>query len=404
MKRLFYIVLSLLVLIGCKTTKPVVQAPAPTPIPMEQPRKADELVLPLDSIALVMDSAITAGAIPGGVVCLTADTGIIFLQAYGNRQLVPDTLPMTTHTIFDLASLTKSVATTTAMMTLVSDSAIDLNTPVQHFLPHFVGGDSISIVHLMTHTSGLPAYLNANRLANRLGEYNREALIDTICTCPRWIKPGTKRVYSCLNFITVQNIIEQVSHERFDLYCQKHVFEPLGMFHTTFFPLMQEEEFEMQDRYNPISLTAPVAPTEVLKDTDCPLHKAVHDPLARIMNAGISGNAGAFSNAEDLARLAQFLLVAQNDSLVQLFTTAPDSLAFANRTPGWALPDSTLTYLGTHPVEGTYGHTGYTGTSMVISPKQRKAVIILTNRVHPKDEGGVARLRRKITDWLLTND
>ncbi len=344
-----------------------------------------------------MDSAIVAGGIPGGVVCLTADTGIVFLEAYGNRQVVssrfssedslwhiyPDTVAMTCETIFDLASLTKSVATTSAMMTLVADYALDLNTPVQTFIPAFQG-DSITLMHLLTHTSGLPAYLNATRLSERFGAANREALIDTICTCPRKSKAGEKMLYSCLNFITLQRIVEEISGKRFDAYCREHVFIPLGMHHTSFCPN---------------SLKA-IAPTELLPDSSL-LCGAVHDPLARVMNAGISGNAGCFSTATDLARLAQFLLVNQHDSIIQLFTTAPDSLAFAHRTPGWALHSEGMTYLGTSPTPRTYGHTGYTGTSMAICPEHNLALIILTNRVHPYDKSGVGTLRRQLTDLFF---
>ncbi len=351
----------------------------------------------------LMDSAIVAGGIPGGVVCLTADTGIVFLKAYGNKQLVsstlcaedgtwhvvPDTVQMTTEVLFDLASLTKSVATTTAIMTLVADSALDLNTTVQTYLPAFVG-DSITLMHLLTHTSGLPPYLNANRLAAAFGEGNREALIDTICTCPRRFAAGTDMTYSCLNFITLQRVVEEVSGERFDHYCRKHVFEPLGMQSTHFYATTDSL----------ISHIADCAPTEVLPDSTL-LCGFVHDPLARVMNCGISGNAGCFSTAEDLARLAQYLLVNQDNELVKLFTTAPDSLSYAHRTPGWALPKEGMTYLGTNPAVGTYGHTGYTGTSIAISPMQHCALIILTNRVHPYDTGAVAGLRRDITDVIM---
>ncbi len=352
----------------------------------------------------LMDSAIVAGGIPGGVICLTADTGIVFLKAYGNKQLLstafseadsayhthPDTVPMTTETVFDLASLTKSVATTTAIMTLVADSALDLNTPVRTFLPRF-HGDSITLMHLLTHTSGLPSYLNANRLAAALGAGNREALIDTICTCMRRFPAGTDMTYSCLNFITLQRVVEEITHQRFDRYCQQHVFEPMGMKHTSFYATTD-------------SLTAHIAacaPTEVLPDSIL-LCGFVHDPLARVMNCGISGNAGCFSTAQDLARLAQFLLINQDNPLVQQFTTVPDSLSYSYRTPGWAIPKEGMTYLGTHPAAGIYGHTGYTGTSIAISPAQHCALIILTNRAHPYDQGAVAGLRQRITDVILS--
>ncbi len=398
MKKLFWVILMAVCLVSCN--KPITQ---------EQIAQVDAL----------MDSAILDGDIPGGVVCLTTDTGIIFLKSYGNKQLVstylacetdsfytivPDTVPMTTNTVFDLASLTKSIATTSAIMTLVRDSALELNTPVGAFIPAFEKGDSITLVHLLTHTSGLPAYLNVKRLAKRYGEYNRQGLIDSICHCPRWTRAGEKKNYSCLNFITLQRIVEEITGERFDMYCKKHVFEPMEMNDTHFYPVegdaingVSTSIFSKETHHRRVST---VAPTELLEDSSL-LCGYVHDPLARVMNAGISGNAGCFSTAEDLARLAQYLLQHKQDSIVQMFTTVPDSLAFARRTLGWAAPDSTVRYLGTNPTPLTYGHTGYTGTSMVVVPEQNKALIILTNRVHPYDKGGVNGLRRKVADILL---
>ncbi len=432
MKKTKLIVLCIAVLLlGCKTTKvvPVVGNFAEE----NQPKTTKQIPLNFNEtqtaciIDSLMENAIDSCKIPGGVVCLTADTGIVFLKAYGNRQVLPDTLPMTTNTIFDLASLTKSVATTSAIMALVADSLVNLNAPISTYLSDHTTPregvepthnlDSIKVVHLMTHTSGLPSYLNANRLAKALGEGNRHALIDTICTCPQKYKPGTDMIYSCLNFIMLQHIVETVTGMRFDLYCKEHVFKPLGMFNTTFFPLGKEAQEEKLNAEIPALrsqtiLSGPVAPTEIIPNPDgvsskegteggLLLHKAVHDPLARVMNAGISGNAGCFAPAEDLARLAQFLLINQQDSLVKVFTTVPDSLEYAFRTPGWAVPKQGMTYLGSHPIPGTYGHTGYTGTSIAIVPAKKIALIILTNRAHPHDGGGVGRLRREITDVIL---
>ncbi len=378
----------------------------------------EEQIAQVDAL---MDSAIVAGGIPGGVVCLTADTGIVFLKAYGNRQVVsshlacetdecytvvPDTLPMTTNTVFDLASLTKSVATTSAIMCLVRDSALDVNTPVGQFIPAFEKGDSITLAHLLTHTSGLPPYLNVKRLTKRYGEGNRQGLMDSICHCPRWSSAGEKQNYSCLNFITLQRVVEEISGERFDEYCQKHVFEPMGMKDTRFYPLEADAtngiSTALSEQETQCMASLLVAPTELLEDSSL-LCGAVHDPLARVMNAGISGNAGCFSTAEDLARLAQYLLQHKEDSIVKTFTTVPDSLAFSRRTLGWAAPDSTVRYLGTNPTPLTYGHTGYTGTSMVIVPEQSKALIILTNRVHPYDTHGVNQLRKRIADAVSLN-
>ncbi len=233
---------------------------------------------------------------------------------------------------------------------------------------------------------------------------NRQGLMDSICHCPRWSSAGEKQNYSCLNFITLQRIVEEITGERFDMYCEKHVFEPLGMRETRFYPVERDAingvSTALSGQETRCMASLLVAPTELLEDSSL-LCGYVHDPLARVMNAGISGNAGCFSTAEDLARLAQYLLLHKQDSIVKMFTTVPDSLAFSHRTLGWAAPDSTVHYLGTNPTPLTYGHTGYTGTSMVVVPEQNKALIILTNRVHPYDKGGVNGLRRKVADILL---
>lgn len=332
-------------------------------------------------IDTIMQQGIADTLIPGGVVCIVRDTGIVYLHAYGNRQVYPDTLPMTTGTIFDLASLSKPTAIASEVHYLAQQGQIDLNAPVSRYLPGFEG--NISVMHLLTHTSGLPSYANAKRMEKLYGAPNPAGLMNYISHCPRTFEAGTDTRYSCLNFITLQHIVENITGKDIRTCCRQSVFLPLGMNHTDFCP--------------DTALYNTIAPTELMPDSTL-LLGVVHDPLARVMNAGLSGNAGVFSTAEDLSKLAVYLLQNKNTEAVQTLTTVPDSLSFSHRTAGWGLNTDNITYTGTLLSNQAYCHTGYTGTSMVIDPKNNIAVIILTNRVHPHDKGNLSTLRGEVTD------
>lgn len=329
----------------------------------------------------LMQQAVCDTLIPGGVVCVVKDTGIVFIRAYGNRQVYPDTLPMTDSTLFDLASLSKPVSIASAVHRLAQMGKVDFNAPVSRYIPDFEG--NISVMHLLTHTSGLPPYANAKRMEKLYGAHNPEGLLDYICHCPRDFEPGTDVRYSCLNFITLQHIIERVTGQDLRTACHTLVFDSLGMTHTDYCP--------------DTALCDNIAPTEFTSDSVL-LKGVVHDPLARVMNNGLSGNAGLFSNAHDLARLAQHLLQHKDSAAVLQLTTVPDSLSFSYRTPGWQINNDELTYTGTRLSNRACCHTGYTGTSMIVDPVNNLAVIILTNRVHPVDKGNVSPLRGAVTD------
>ncbi len=398
MKKVCYIVFALLLCVSCKHK------------------------VQTDVIDTLMLAAIDSGRIPGGVVCVVEDTGIVYLKAYGYRQLVgvdsngivvPDTLPMTIETAFDLASLTKVVATTWAVLRLAQDSAIDLNSAVI--------GDSVAWVHLLTHTSGIQPYLNAKRMERAFGAGNRQALQDTLVATPRKYTAGTDRMYSCLNFIRLQGLVEELTATSFDVYCREKVFEPLGMMQTTFVPqydniaateIIPDESKVSSQKYrrkSPLQRGPRTSPCllgcQIMEGQGggCDsilLCGEVHDPLARVMNAGVSGNAGCFSTATDLAKMAQYILTNPEDTLVRLISHVPDSLPFG-RTMGWEKPDSVMSYMGTYPDPCMFGHTGYTGTCIVISPIHKRTLILLTNRAHPYDKGRLGPLRRLISDAVF---
>lgn len=338
----------------------------------------------LPKVDSLMTAAVTSGLIPGGVVCVTDKDTILYLKAYGNRQVYPDTLPMTTETIFDLASLSKPTSTAMCVFSLVADGKLSLDDYVSKYVPQIT--DSFNITHLLTHTSGLPPYLNVKRLQDHYGEATPEALFDSICKCPRLARPGEICRYSCLNFILLQHVIQNIEGLPLSEVAKQRVFQPLGMSSTCYLP--------------DSALLQRVAPTEFTPDSVLLLGQ-VHDPLARIMNHGNSGNAGVFSTADDLARLGQFLLRNKQNKYVSAMTSMPDSLSFSGRTLGWGHNDSLTTYTGHLFGPETYCHTGYTGTSMIVDPDEELCLIILTNRVHPKDKGNLNPLRGAVADEVM---
>ncbi|GFI53942.1 protein flp [Alistipes sp.] len=346
--------------------------------------------------------AIDDGRTPGAVVCVVRHGRVALLRAYGNRRTVPDTVAMSEDTIFDLASLTKVAATTVAVMQLVEQGRLRLGDRVDRYINGFEGWRNpdnvrdtthVRIVDLLTHTSGLPAYVAPAKLA---AQYPDRSLPDAAVAedyaahCPRLAEPGTEYRYSCLNFIVLQRIVERMTGEVLDIYARDNIFRPLGMSDTGFLPDGR--------------LARRCAPTTVSGGGE--LCGRVHDPLAREVCGGVSGNAGLFSTAEDLAVFAAMLLSGGewrgvrvlSPLAVEAMSHAPRGYERFGRTLGW---DTWRGYTGTSGdllSESSYYHTGATGTSIVIDPELDLAVIILTNRVHPSDGGSVARLRSEVAN------
>ncbi|MDR1526211.1 MAG: serine hydrolase [Dysgonamonadaceae bacterium] len=332
--------------------------------------------------------------IPGAVLAVVHRGKMAYLKAYGNKQVYPSVVPMDVNTVFDLASVSKSVSTAVAAMMLVERGQLRLLDKVSLYIPNFKG--NIRVMDLLTHTSGLPPYAPVDSLKKRYGSPNRDGVIEYIATCKRDFEPGKGFQYSCLNFITLQRIIETISGQTLKAFAQTHIFDVLGMKHTAYQP-----EGEILER---------VAPTEKQPDGSV-LRGVVHDPLARIMNGGISGNAGVFSDAGDLAILATALLNggAYNGRRilspqgVKTMTTVPESLKAFGRSPGWDLYSDYASNKGDLLSPATYGHTGYTGTSIVIDPANDIAIILLTNRVHPDDAGAAVRLRAVVANAVAAS-
>jgi CubicO group peptidase (beta-lactamase class C family)/lysophospholipase L1-like esterase len=338
--------------------------------------------------------AIADKEIPGAVLAVVHKGKMAYLKAYGNREVYPDTVPMDVNTVFDLASVSKPASTAISTLILVERGRLRLTDKVNLYIPNFQG--NIRVIDLLTHTSGLPPYAPVDSLKMRYGSPNPDGLIEYIAGCKRDFEPRRDFQYSCLNFITLQRIIETISGQNLKAFAQANIFDVLGMKHTDYQP-----EGETLDR---------TAPTEKQPDGSV-LRGVVHDPLARVMNGGISGNAGVFSDANDLAILAAALLNGGeyngkrilSPQGLKVMTTVPESLKQFGRSPGWDLYSDYASNKGDLLSPNTYGHTGYTGTSLVIDPDNDIAVILLTNRVHPADVGGAVRLRAIVANAVAAS-
>ncbi len=361
----------------------------------------------------VIEGAIREGAVPGAVLSVVRGDRIVYLKAYGNKSVVPDTVKMTVETMFDLASLSKCVGTTLSFMQLIENGQVRLTDNVDRYIPGFKPwtdsqtGETVDITvrDLMTHSSGIAAYYDANRIVQRFGANQPDSLMRVIATeVRRYFRPGTGFLYSCLNFITLQHILENVTGQRLCDYAAEHVFAPLGLQHTCYFPLQDD----LRTPAEHADLLPLVAPTAVQAD-GTPLLGAVHDPLARLANGGNSGNAGVFSNAEDLSRICMAIMdgggkILSPAAVELMCTIPPENDPAVGRALGW---DKKSPHSGPRgdlfDPDTTLEHTGYTGTSIVIDMKTKTAVILLTHRVHPVDEGGVGRMRAQVANIVASS-
>ena len=334
-----------------------------------------------------IDRAVRSGLIPGAVLVVGHDGKIIHRKAYGERALVPAREAMTLDTIFDLASLTKVVATTPAVMKLFEQGKIRLIDPVTVYLPEFQGGKSeITVRDLLTHFSGLRPDLDLTPAWSGYQTGIQKALIDK----PAY-PPGQRFVYSDINFELLGEIVRRVSGKTLDEFVRDEVWQPLGMRETMFRP--------------PASLRPRIAPTEIDASTGQPLRGVVHDPTARYMG-GVAGHAGVFSTGSDLARYAQMMLDLGEGNGVRVFSPLTVQKFTESSSPpdqpvlhglGWDIDSAYSSARGELFPIGSYGHLGYTGTSIWIDPFSKTYVILLTNYVHPHSGKNLSPLRRSVS-------
>lgn len=336
----------------------------------------------------VINQAITSGLIPGAVLLIGHDAAVVYKKAYGERALIPQREAMTVDTIFDAASLTKVIATTPSLMKLFEQGKIRIDDPVTKYLPEFQGGKSdIEIRDLMTHFSGLRPDLDLKPAWSGYETGIQRALIDKPVR-----PPGLRFVYSDINFILLGEIVHRLSAEMLSDYARENIFKPLGMQDSMFLP--------------PASLRPRIAPTEIDPETGQPLRGVVHDDTSRYMG-GVAGHAGLFTTADDLAKFAQMMLDQGESNGVRLFRpntvqkfTTPASPADQPilRGLGWDIDSPYSSNRGELFPIGSYGHTGFTGTSVWIDPASRTYVILLTNVVHPHRGKSLSSLRSRVAN------
>lgn len=337
-------------------------------LPVAAPATVGMSAKRLETIDRVVTRGIKAGGFPGAAVVVGRKGSAVWEKGFGRIDWAASSSRVSaTETIYDLASLTKVIGTTTAVMILYDEGRIKLDAPVVTYLPEFTGGykDSVTVRQLLEHRSGLPADRDLWRIAHSPAEA-RQVVLEASLEC----KPGQCYIYSDLGAITLGMMVERITGQGLDVFLHERVFAPLGMVNTFFKPAD--------------SVKFRVAPTEVSPPRGYPLQGEVHDENAYALG-GVAGHAGLFSTASDLSIFAQMILEGGeykgvrivSDSAVKLFTTR----ASGSRALGWAMADGQWGS-GRFMSEGSFGHVGYTGTSLWIDPEREMFVILLTNRVH----------------------
>jgi uncharacterized protein YbbC (DUF1343 family)/CubicO group peptidase (beta-lactamase class C family) len=316
----------------------------------------------------IMNAAVAHGTIPGGVVLIGHNGKVVYRKAYGRRSVEPNKEAMTVDTIFDLASLTKCIAATTSVMKLVQEGKIRLNDSVASYMPEFAknGKSDITVRELLTHFSGLTEDLDL-KTAWKGRDVAYQMAMDQKPIFP----PGSRFLYSDINFETLGFLVEKVSGMSLDEYAEKNIFVPLEMNDTRFLP--------------PAAWTARIAPTEY-DESHHMMRGIVHDPTARRMG-GVAGHAGVFSTADDLAKYAQDILsgfhVLTPLTVEKMTTPQQPPMSTTLRGLGWDIDSPYSSARGEIFPVGSFGHTGFTGTSIWIDPVTQSYVILLTNSVHP---------------------
>jgi len=343
-----------------------------------KPARAPNRLAVVDSI---VQEAIHAGQIPGAVVLVWHNGQVLYRKAFGYRALEPRRELMTVDTVFDLASLTKVVATTTAVMQLVEKGEVRLNDPVAKYIPEFAqnGKEDVTVRELLTHYSGLEPDLDLTHPWQ-----GRDTAFSMAFAEKPANPPGSRFVYSDINFITLGALVERVSKVELDKYCAQNIFTPLKMARTRFLP--------------PATWVPKIAPTEY-DEQNRMLRGVVHDPTARRMG-GVAGQAGLFSTADDLSKFARALIAGSSvlpSLLVEKMSTPQQPpAAHELRGFGWDIDSPFSTNRGELLPVGSFGHTGFTGTSLWIDPTTRTYIILLTNAVHPRGKGSAVALRTKL--------
>jgi len=338
------------------------------------------------AIDRVIDEAIRQNRLPGAVVLIGHNGQVVYRKAYGDRAVVPSSEAMTVDTIFDLASLTKVIATTPSLMKLFEEGRFRLNDKITEYIPEFQGGKSdITIRNLFTHFSGLAPDVPLEPVW-----HGNETGLHLAYTTRPDRPPGVRHVYSDINFILLGELVHRLSGLPLNEYARQNIFLPLGMKETMFLP--------------PPAWIPRIAPTQRPDKHSLPLRGVVHDPTSRYMG-GVAGHAGLFSTAGDLARFAQMMLNGGELDGVRLFNPLTVKKFTEPQTPpdqpilrglGWDIDSPYSSNRGELFPIGSYGHTGFTGTSIWIDPSTQTYVILLANSVHPDLRPAITSVRARI--------
>jgi uncharacterized protein YbbC (DUF1343 family) len=338
------------------------------------------------AVDAIVEKAVAEGNIPGAVLLVGHNGKVIHRKAFGSRSLEPVREPMTVDTIFDLASLTKCIATATSVMKLVEEGRVRLGDSVATYLPEFAqnGKKDITIRDLMTHYSGLPPDLDLKSAWS-----GREAAYQMAMSAKPINPPGSQFLYSDINFETLGFLVEKITGQTLNDYASANIFVPLGMKNTRFLP--------------PKEWDARIAPTQYDEQGHM-LRGVVHDPTARRMG-GVAGHAGLFSTADDMALFAQDFLsgftVLSQSAVAKMSSPQQPPNATALRGLGWDIDSPFSTNRGELLPVGSFGHTGFTGTSLWIDPVTNTYIILLTNAVHPNGGKSTVSLRCKVATAVV---
>ena len=353
----------------------------------------------MDSLSRLLRTAVADSAFPGAYAVVGDSRGVLARAGAGRIDWARNAPPPDQHTLWDLASLTKVIATTTAAAQLVEQGKIDLDAPVRRYLTDWTGAgkEGVTVRHLLTHTSGLPAFRPYDRQTK-----NQDSIAALLFGTELERAVGERMVYSDIGAFVLGEIIERVSGETLDVYFAEHVAKPLGLRETMFTP--------------PARLRARVAPTEIDTLRGGLVRGAVHDERAYYLG-GAAAHAGLFGSAYDLARFAMMML--RGGTLDDARILKPETIAtftvyadpsFSNRALGWQkrerpnMPYRTgAAWAGEKMSVSSYGHTGFTGTSLGIDPERDLFVILLSNRVNPtRNNPRITAVRAAVTDAVVS--
>ena len=354
-------------------------------------KKIKGSVYDFSRVERIVNDAIDEKAFPGAVVMIWKDSKVFFEKPFGYFTYDKNSSEVELNTIYDLASLTKVLATTTSTMICVDKKLFNLDDKVAKYIPSFSsnGKENVKIKNLLLHNSGLPAW---KRYYDK--DFSVEEILDDIYSSAIEFEPGTQTLYSDLGMIVLGKVIEKVSGKSLDVFCKEIIFSPLQMNHTYFNP--------------PDSVKERIPPTEVDNYWRMKLIKGeVHDENASLLG-GVSGHAGLFSTAGDIARLLEMIMnkgQLSGDQLikketVELFTSKRNSQN--ERLPGWDIKSEKGSSAGEKFSEQSFGHTGFTGTSIWIDPSRNLFVVFLTNRVYPSRENKkILHVRPELHDAVI---